>query len=261
MRDYGRVYGTFWSSPTVARLSPDGRTLALYLLTCPHSTIAGVFRLPDGYVAEDLKWPVERVQEPFGELFANGFANRCETTKWVWVVKHLKWNPPDNPNQRKAAAKMASAVPDECTWKRAFYEACGPALGLEPLAAGLTLAEPLGQPFANQKQEQKQEQQLDQKQVQEREQKPAARGSRHCPPGFEVTAEMRAWAQKECPGIDIERETAVFRVHERDKAVSDWPRAWQKWMLKAVEFASKRTGRPQQHKHFDAQHYTEELPR
>src|SRR5690242_2355295 len=101
MRDYGRVHSTFWSSQTIASLSDDGKLLALYLLTCSHSTIAGVFRLPDGYIAEDLGWTAERVSEGLTELLAKGFANRCETTKWVWLVKHLKWNPPENPNQRK----------------------------------------------------------------------------------------------------------------------------------------------------------------
>lgn len=117
MRDYGRVHATFWSSPTIAKLSDDGKILALYLMTCSHNTIAGVFRLPDGYAMEDLKWPAERVSKGFGELFANGFAERCETTKWVRILKHLEWNPPENPNQWKAVEKVISSVPDECCWK------------------------------------------------------------------------------------------------------------------------------------------------
>ena len=54
MRDYGRVYSTFWSSETTGTMSDDGKLLSVYLMTCSHATIAGVFRLPDGYVAEDL---------------------------------------------------------------------------------------------------------------------------------------------------------------------------------------------------------------
>lgn len=131
MRDYGKVYSTVWSSPTIAGLSTNAKLLAVYLMTCQHGTIAGVFRLPDGYVAEDLQWSIETVSEGFRELFAKGFANRCETTKWVWITKHLEWNPPENPNQRKAAAKMAAAVPDECAWKRDFMRVCGESLGLD----------------------------------------------------------------------------------------------------------------------------------
>lgn len=120
MRDYGRVHTSFWSSLTMRSLSEDGRMLALYLLTSPHSTISGVFRLPDGYACEDLSWSSERVKEGFAELLEKGFANRCETTQWVYIRKHFEWNRPENPNQRKAAKRVALMVPDECTWKLEF---------------------------------------------------------------------------------------------------------------------------------------------
>lgn len=124
--------------------------LFLYLLTSTHGTIAGVFRLPDGYASEDLGWKPERVSKGFAELFRNGLANRCETTKWAWVIDHLAWNPLDNPNQRKAAAKCALQIPDQCSWKQVFARACGESLGLqaapndEPIGNGSeTLSEPV----------------------------------------------------------------------------------------------------------------------
>jgi hypothetical protein len=156
MRDYGKVYSSVWSSETFRSMSEDGRMLALYLMTSPHTTIAGVFRLPDGYACEDLQWTQERVQQAFQETLEKGFANRCETTKWVWIVKHLDWNPPENPNQRKAAAKCAQSVPDECAWKLEFMRVCGPSIGIEQSSEpnrSLTVVEP----FANQEQEQEQE--------------------------------------------------------------------------------------------------------
>lgn len=156
MRDYGKVYSTFWSSETTGRLSDDGKLLALYLITCGHSTIAGVFRLPDGYVAEDLGWPSERVAQGFAELFAQGFADRCGTTKWVWVRKHLEWNKPENPNQRKSAAKIALSVPDSCTWKRDFMRVSGEVLALDA-AQDVNPSGTLSEPFLNQKQKQEQE--------------------------------------------------------------------------------------------------------
>lgn len=166
MRDYGRVHTTFWSSATTSRMSDSGKLLALYLMTCTHNTIAGVFRLPDGYVADDLGWPLERVQQGFAELLANGFVNRCETTKWVWVVKHLKWNPLENPNQRKAAMKVAAQVPDECAWKAEFLRQCELVLGppAPPLpGVAKNPSETVPEPFLNQEQEQEQEQKQEQK--------------------------------------------------------------------------------------------------
>jgi len=157
MRDYGKVHTSFWSSDTIRALSDDGRMLALYLMTSPHTTLTGTFRLPDGYASEDLGWTPARVAKGFGELFANGFANRCETTKWVWIIKHLDWNPPENPNQRKAAAKMAGTIPSQCSWKLAFMRVSAEMLGLETpeISNG---CETLSEPLRNQEQEQEQEQ-------------------------------------------------------------------------------------------------------
>jgi hypothetical protein len=120
MRDYGKVHTSFWTSDTTRSMTEDGRALSLYLLTCPHTTMTGVFRLPDGYVCEDIQWGNERVAKGFIELLQKGFANRCETTKWVWIFKHLEWNAPENPNQKKNAIKIALSVPDECSWKQEF---------------------------------------------------------------------------------------------------------------------------------------------
>lgn len=173
MRDYGKVHTRFWTSDTIRALGEDARTLALYLMTCPHSTIAGVFRLPDGYACEDLKWSPERVAAAFVETAREGFANRCETTKWVWVVAHLDWNEPENPNQRKAAAKCARAIPDNCAWKADFLRTSGDSLGLVAPAAPNPSAT-LPEPSPNQEQEQEQEQEKS---------NPSDEGSAKPPPG------------------------------------------------------------------------------
>ena len=130
MRDYGKVHVSFWTSLNVRAMSEDGRVLAMYLLTCPHGNIAGVFRLPDGYVCDDLQWDQQRVTKGFEELFKNGFAYRCDTTKWVWILKHYEWNPPENPNQKKAALKITDKVPNDCVWKLDFISKCGSLIGL-----------------------------------------------------------------------------------------------------------------------------------
>lgn len=161
MRDYGRVYSKFWTSTDIQALSDDGRLLALYLLSGPHGTIAGVCRLPDGYVCEDLKWPAQRVTEGFTELLRKGFANRCGTTKWVWVCRFLTWNTPENPNQWKAARKIADQVPVECSWIAAFRRVFAIAAGEEPPpepSPGSNGSETLPERLPTQKQDQKQEQ-------------------------------------------------------------------------------------------------------
>ena len=136
MREYGKVYSSFWTSETTRDLSDTGRILALYLLSCSHSTICGAFRLPDGYVSEDLNWGSERVAEGFEELFRKGFVNRCESTKWAFICQHFEWNKPENPNQWKAARKMALQIPGNCVWLVDFVEVFNELIPdkVEPLA-------------------------------------------------------------------------------------------------------------------------------
>lgn len=156
MRDYGKVHTSFWTSPNIRALSDDGRALAIYLLTCPHGTIAGVFRLPDGYACDDLQWDSKRIKKTLSELLANGFATRCEATKWVWVTKHFVWNPPENPNQKKSALKVVMQIPDECSWKADFIGKCGIYFGIDPSKSEhlRNPSETLPEPLPNQEQEQ-----------------------------------------------------------------------------------------------------------
>lgn len=156
MRDHGRIYCAFWSSNDVQAMSDDAKLLAAYLLSCQHGTIAGVFRLPDGYACEDLRWTPERVSKGFVELTSNGFANRCETTKWVWIRKYLDWNNPENPNQWKAVDKVAALIPSGCSWLQdSPWKSCRSMQEPEPQNRN-----PLGtlkEPFRNQDQDQDQE--------------------------------------------------------------------------------------------------------
>ncbi len=159
MRDFGKVHTSFWTSSTVRDMSEDGRTLAIYLLTSPHGTIAGVFRLPDGYACDDLQWDAQRVQVALDELQRHGFARRCGVTKWVWVVNHLEWNPLENPNQKKAASKVANMVPGACAWVDEFIRMCGPLFHLEGWPQrnpSGTVPQTLPEPFRNQEQYQEQ---------------------------------------------------------------------------------------------------------
>ncbi|TDS73419.1 hypothetical protein [Comamonas sp. JUb58] len=228
MRDYGKVHTSFWTSAGMRALSEDGRAMALYLLTCPHGTIAGVFRLPDGYICEDMQWTAERVTHVFAELFQNGFANRCATTKWVWINKHFEWNQPENPNQRKAALKIANQVPDECSWRLDFMRLCGEFLGL-PKASEANPSPTVQEPFLNQEQEQEQEQ--------EQSNAPSPKSPR----GTALRADWilpndwKTWATKERGDLDVEVVADSFRDYwvakpGKDGRKSDWQATWRNWV-------------------------------
>jgi len=254
MRDYGKVFSAIWASNSFRSLSEDGRTLVMYLLTCPHGTIAGAFRLPDGYACEDLQWSSERVSKGFAELLDKGFANRCETTKWVWIIKHFEWNPLENPNQRKAALKVATLVPEECAWKQDYMRVCGPFMGVDN-PPNPNPSETLPKGFLNQEQYQYQEQ--EQKNSKETVSNvagpnaendspapalqspttPAARGSR-LPKEWRLPKLWGEWALKERPGWTADKvrlEADKFRDHWHAKAgkdarKTDWEATWRNWV-------------------------------
>lgn len=117
MRDYGKVNSSFWTSESIRSLSDDGRMLSLYLLTSPHANMTGCFRLPDGYVCEDLQWDKNRVSEGFEELSRNGFAIRDKATRWVLIPGYLEWNGFENPNVAIAALKLFRDIPDKIAIK------------------------------------------------------------------------------------------------------------------------------------------------
>lgn len=76
---------------------------------------------------------------------------------------------------------------------------------------------------------------------------PKPRPAKRCPATFEVTDEMRAWAERDAPDVDVDRETAKMRDHEYRDPKSDWPAAWRKWLRNAQDDAGRRrpaTGPP-----------------
>lgn len=167
MRDYGKVQTAFWTSGDIQLLSDDGKLLALYLLSSPHTNQIGCFRLPDGYVAEDLKWTNERVSKGFDELLNNGFSNRDAVSKWVIIHKFTKWNEIENPNQAKAAIKLIDQVPDSSSVKPMLVKALrefSPRFLDDFLKKIETVSKGLQEPFRNQEQEQEQEHDQEQEQ-------------------------------------------------------------------------------------------------
>lgn len=157
MRDYGKVHTSFWISDGMRRVSDDARLLALYLLTGQHTNMIGCFRLPDGYVSEDLNWSSERVSKGFDELSKNGFATRDITTKWVLIRNFMSWNPVENPNQGIAAMRLFSQVPDKSSVKPELARIMNDAIAHFG-GAKLKGSERVLEPFLNQEQEQEQEQ-------------------------------------------------------------------------------------------------------
>lgn len=165
MREYGSVQTQFWSDLALQNLSTHAKLLAVYLLTGPHTNMLGCFRLPIGYVAEDLKWNGEAVYNAFSELDHIKFLIRDPESNWILINNFLDWNPIENPNQGKSLSKLFKRVPvQSMVFKPLIISLLAQTKHLDKgFQNHLSM---LSQPFQNQEQnqEQKQNQEKDQEQ-------------------------------------------------------------------------------------------------
>jgi hypothetical protein len=111
VREYGQIQSSFWTHPDIQTLCDQGKLLATYLLTGPHSNGLGCFRVPNGYLSGDLGWDQKTISKGFAELFEIGFAMRCEQSSYVLIPKYLHWNPIANANVAKAREKEFAQIP------------------------------------------------------------------------------------------------------------------------------------------------------
>lgn len=151
MAQYFRVGSKIWTEPW----DDDTRMMAFYVLTNPHRATEGLYRLPMGYIREDLKWADKKIRPALTTLIADEFIQYDEQAGVVLIVKALKWQPPKNPNTANKAASVLETVPEtkldtkfgelaqqhsEQLWK-VLQERFGDRFG-EPLALSPALAPP-----------------------------------------------------------------------------------------------------------------------
>jgi len=115
MRIYGSIQISFWENSEIQVLSDQAKLLAIYLLTGPHSNMLGCYRLPDGYIVEDLKWDIKDVKDSINQLADINFLTRDSSSSWLVVHHFLKWNPIQNPRQGIGIQKLLDIVPIQST--------------------------------------------------------------------------------------------------------------------------------------------------
>lgn len=251
MREYGKIHSAFWMSESVRLLSDDGKMLALYLLTCPHGNMLGCFRIPDGYVSDDLGWPLERVSKGFNELFDNGFSNRCSASKWVLIYNFLEYNPFENPNVGKAAGKVYSTIPSNLPAKaeltRILRDSCPffPVAELNPsINPSQTLSNSVRNPEPEPEPEPEPNQSLNQNRSRSQKDLPppsasAKKTGTTLPGDWILPKAWGEWALTEKPGLkaeDIRRMAENFKdfwCANSNRAMAkkaDWLATWRVWV-------------------------------
>lgn len=83
---------TIWDKSWFRKLSSDARLVYIYLLTCPLSSISGVFEVADARIEFDTNIKTNKIRSAFNELQASGEVARVDD--WVIIVRHpdfQKW--------------------------------------------------------------------------------------------------------------------------------------------------------------------------
>jgi hypothetical protein len=108
---YTRIDELIWKDAKLKKISNESKLLFIYLLSCQHRNVLGLYSLPKYYVQGDLGYPLATVSKGLLELFNNGFITYDEESETVLVNNFLKYNPLENPNQVKGALKVMPTIP------------------------------------------------------------------------------------------------------------------------------------------------------
>ncbi|MGU3629860.1 hypothetical protein [Comamonas sp. C24C] len=233
MRDYGVVSPKFWIGETGKSLRGNAaaQVLALYLMTCPHANMIGVFHCPVLYMAHETGLGMEGASKALASLIEAKYCTYDEASETVFVHRMAAFQIGES---LAAADKRCKGVERE--WqnisceqlKQAFFAMYSVAFHLPKLSENASPFEAPSKPHASQEQEQEQEQDID---------APSAKSPR----GTSLSAEWalpddwKTWAQSERPDLDVISVADSFRDYwiakpGKDGRKADWKATWRNWV-------------------------------
>lgn len=147
MATYFRICPRIWYEPW----DTDMRYLALYLLTNDRRETEGLYRITKRAMLADLQWSANRFSRAWDALLEAGFMDYDDEANVVFIRNALKYQQPENPNQRKHAVAVVEQLPQTHLFNDLLYAA---ERYSKPLAKVLVEAFPngsgtLAEPLAN----------------------------------------------------------------------------------------------------------------
>lgn len=117
-----RVSPKYWLNER-RRWSDAEKLLGLYLITCEHRNTEGLYRLPKGYICEDLGWPARKASETLQRLVDAGFVLYDEAAQVVLLPTALLVQRPTTQKQVQGALNALARLPHTSLWGP-FLAAC-----------------------------------------------------------------------------------------------------------------------------------------
>jgi len=88
MRDYSKVSPQFWIGATGKKLRAKGiecQLVSLYLMTCSHANMLGMYYLPKIYIAHECGLSIEGASKGLQSAIEAGFCSYDDASEVVWV--------------------------------------------------------------------------------------------------------------------------------------------------------------------------------
>lgn len=127
MRDYSKVSSSFWTGKTgkALRGNQQAQIVALYLMTCPHANMIGVFHCPIIYIAHETGSSIEGALKGLQDLCEGAFCTYDDESETVWVHEMARFQIGEklSPNDKQVIGikKQFDHLPDGQI-KQGFHE-------------------------------------------------------------------------------------------------------------------------------------------
>lgn len=109
---YSKIHDDIWQTLKRKKVSRAGKLLFIYLFSCPHRSIVGLYHLPFPYIAADLGMSIREIEQTVSELFQKGLIEYERQSEFMFVKNFLAYNPLPNGNVEKAAIKFVAGLPE-----------------------------------------------------------------------------------------------------------------------------------------------------
>lgn len=233
MRDYGVVSPKFWIGETgkALRGNSQAQVLALYLMTCPHANMIGVFHCPVLYMAHETGLGMEGASKALQSLIEAGYCTYDEASETVFVHRMAAYQVAESlkpgDNRVKGVEREWSNI-GSAQLKSAFAAIYSVAFHLPVEAQNSSPLQAPSKPLASQEQEQEQEQDVV---------APSAKSPRgtSLPKDWALPDDWKTWAVQTRPDLDIDEVAASF--HDfwlgkpgKDGRKADWQATWRNWV-------------------------------